>query len=251
MTQRSTAVHIPTPCPEPWATMTATSNGRHCAVCQTEVVDFTQKSPAEILAYLRQETGKRVCGRLSTTQLAVATAAPSPHNRWRKWVGAVLTVGSLSAILLPKAAARGPLTLASLPAEPVCATPFQEAPVLIKRLQKRLSASTIVVRGVVLDARSHTPAVEVTIMLKGTNWGTSTNASGEFSLTVPARGRHIELVAAFIGYKTLVKKLAIKASDQPVTILLEQDTTMLGLINAPDTPASSFLARLQGFHWFS
>ena len=52
MPQRSTAIHIPQPCPESWAAMTPTAQGRHCAVCATEVVDFTRMSEAEVLAFL-------------------------------------------------------------------------------------------------------------------------------------------------------------------------------------------------------
>ena len=61
--------------------MSPTAAGRHCAACQTEVVDFTQQSPAEILAYLRGQPGRAVCGRLRAAQLA--PARPATAGRWR------------------------------------------------------------------------------------------------------------------------------------------------------------------------
>lgn len=227
--------------------MTPTIAGRHCAACCTEVVDFTQKSPAEILAYLRQENGKRVCGRIYATQLAAPVA---PGSRWRRWTGALLAVSSLSAILLPKAVARAPLALTSINAVPARTSNSlsQNAPRLPKKLKKRLAVSKIVVRGVVLDAHTHTPAPGVTILLKGTNWATSTNADGEFELAVVPKGQHIELVVAFVGYKTLIKKLPVKESSEPITILLKSDNTMLGRISLPATTPTRFLARLRNFY---
>ena len=237
-------VRLPQPCPANWSAMTPTVAGRHCAACCTEVVDFTQKSPAEVVAYLRQENGRRICGRVYAAQLAAA-----PGSRWRRWAGALLAVSSLSATLLPKAAARAPLALASINAQPARTSSgvFQEAPGPLKKLKKRLAVSRIVVRGVVLDARTHTPAPGVTILVKGTNWGTSTNADGRFELTVVPKGRHIELVVAFVGYKTFVKKLSVTESSDLITILLKNDTVMLGRISAPATPQSRFLARLRNF----
>ncbi|GAB2962339.1 hypothetical protein GCM10027048_33540 [Hymenobacter coalescens] len=51
-------------CPEDWAGMTPTAQGRHCAACNREAIDFTQASAAE-LAVVRDATPDgRVCGRL-------------------------------------------------------------------------------------------------------------------------------------------------------------------------------------------
>ncbi|WP_161599605.1 hypothetical protein [Hymenobacter nivis] len=69
MAPRPTTVHIPTPCAESWAAMTPRGPGRHCAACQKTVVDFTQKTDGEILAMLKQATG-RTCGRFYADQLS-------------------------------------------------------------------------------------------------------------------------------------------------------------------------------------
>jgi hypothetical protein len=235
MARRVSAIHIPTPCAESWAAMTPTSRGHHCAACRTEVVDFTQKSPAEILAYLRQASGRPICGRVYAAQTAPPVVA---GNRWGHWVGTLLTVSSLGTLLLPTLAIGATLAVAKLPANPVSTSTalFQEAPELSGRLKKRLAASTLVVRGLVLDARTYTPAPGVTILLKDTNWATSTNADGRFELTVVPEGRQVELVVAFIGYKTLVKKLSIKECQAPIIILLKEDNIILGRISTPTFP---------------
>ena len=44
-------IDIPTPCKEGWQNMAPTEKGAFCNSCQKEVIDFTQKTPAEIANY--------------------------------------------------------------------------------------------------------------------------------------------------------------------------------------------------------
>lgn len=228
----STTLHIANPCTENWAAMTPVVTGRHCATCHTEVVDFTQKSPAEILAYLRRASGRPVCGRLHSRQII----APVPAHRWRRWAGTLLTVSSFSAL----SPAGVSLAVASPSAGPAHAKtlPVQAVPGLSKRLGKRLASSSLIVRGIVLNEHTHTPVPGITILLKGTTWSTSTDADGRFELTVVPKGRHVELVAALPGYKTLVQKLSIKECQAPVTLSLKQETIWLGRISSTILPKS-------------
>lgn len=227
----SSYITLPQPCPASWEAMAPTTAGRHCAACRTEIVDFTQKSPAEILTYLRQAGGQPVCGRVRAAQLAPARAA---GNGWRRWAGRLL-VASTFGTLLPGLAASATLAREGLVAAPPHASRpgFQLAPELPKRLRKQLAASQLVVRGVVLEARTRTPAPGVTILLKDTNWATATDAEGRFALTVVPKGQHVELVASFVGYKRIVKRLSLAECAAPITIVLEADTVMLGLLSTP------------------
>ena len=252
MIQRSTAIHIPTPCSQPWAAMTPTSDGRHCAVCQTEVVDFTRMTQAEILAYLRGQQGRAVCGRLRAEHLA--PARPVAFGRWRSWASALLTLGSLGTILPLGAAAQ-------VPAPPATTTQEQPGPARLlgkdlarqpeseASLRKRIAANPVVVRGVVLSAYDHKPAPGVTISMKGTTWSTSADAAGEFALTVTPHRRHVELVISYVGYKTIVKIIPLKDCHQRLTIVLEADTTLLGRIEVPVKSYGSWFRRLGTWRW--
>ena len=206
-----------------------TAVGRHCAACRTEVVDFTQKSSDEILAYLRQAGSQAVCGRVQAAQLAPAGAV---DNRWRRWAGTLLVAGTFGA-LLPELAAGA--TLATTPPAtttlPTSRPGFQVAPKVPRRLRKQLAASQLVVRGVVLDARTHLPAAGITILLKDTKWATATDVEGRFALTVVPKDGYVELVAALPGYKTLVTKLSNEECNKSITLLLTQETIWLGRIS--------------------
>ncbi|MCB0447755.1 MAG: carboxypeptidase-like regulatory domain-containing protein [Gelidibacter sp.] len=60
-------INIPEPCHEDWNLMTPQEKGRHCAVCDKTVIDFTKKTDEQIITTFEQE-GK-LCGRFKSSQL--------------------------------------------------------------------------------------------------------------------------------------------------------------------------------------
>jgi len=66
---KNTKISMPNPCPEDWQKMTPTDKGAFCIKCQFEVIDFTKKSPEEIRFILKENTGKKTCGKISNVQL--------------------------------------------------------------------------------------------------------------------------------------------------------------------------------------
>lgn len=56
-------------CTEDWNKMKIGLHSRFCESCQKNVMDFTDKNRAEILAYLLENYGKETCGRLRPSQL--------------------------------------------------------------------------------------------------------------------------------------------------------------------------------------
>jgi hypothetical protein len=82
---------IPTPCHEDWNTMTPNERGRHCLSCQKTVVNFTNKSDAEIRQILFSH--KEVCARMKLDQMnRELIKDPSPTKKWFQW-------GALTALL--------------------------------------------------------------------------------------------------------------------------------------------------------
>ena len=64
-------VNIFEPCPANWDHMQIKLNARHCEQCDKSVVDFTQKSRAEIISYLLDNPNGSVCGRMSQQQFDI------------------------------------------------------------------------------------------------------------------------------------------------------------------------------------
>lgn len=78
-------IHIPNPCNEDWSRMQPEAQGRFCAACSKTVVDFTNREPEAIMAWLQQRQGQKVCGRFTADQLKNA-AEPVSIN-WPGQIG--------------------------------------------------------------------------------------------------------------------------------------------------------------------
>jgi len=174
--------------------MTPTGLGRHCAACRKTVVDFTQKTDAEILAYLAGTAGE-TCGRLRRDQqnrpLLPALAEPSrPAARWRAWLALALAAWGLRAS--PAAATdRRPASASSAvhPRKKASARPLP-APKLL--------------HGTVRDAATHEPLAGVAVFLKDENRSATTDSAGQFRLRLPAHSPHAgrALVLHYAGYQS-------------------------------------------------
>ncbi|WP_310391194.1 carboxypeptidase-like regulatory domain-containing protein [Hymenobacter sp.] len=179
----SLPISIPQPCTRPWAAMTPTAHGRHCGACQTEVVDFTRLSGAEILAYLARRGGRPVCALANTTQLA----APAPVAPWRRWL-----LAGLALLGWQPVSSCGTRLPQQLPAQATAAATNSAA----------APAPQLIIRGQVLDGASQTAVPQVNVFLNDTKFGTVTDAEGRFELVLardwaPIAGGTVEL--RFVG----------------------------------------------------
>lgn len=149
---------IPQLCSANWAAMAPTADGRHCAACQTEVVDFTRLSEAEILACLAQRGRRPVCANVHAAQLA----APA-SGRW--------LLAGLALLGWPAPAPAGP------PVRPPLAT--------VGGKPEKLGAA-VIVRGTVLDDRNGQPVAGARVLMHNTTFGTVTDEKGRFELVMAA-----------------------------------------------------------------
>src|SRR5690606_7221213 len=90
-------------------------------------------------------------------------------------------------------------------------------------------AQTRPVKGHVAD-KSGEPLPGVSIMLKNTTQGTSTDADGNFSINVPASGNPV-LTVTYLGYKTIDVTVGSQSS---LNITLEESSQMLSEVTVVD-----------------
>lgn len=83
MMENQPIVRLSFTCNRNWEDMTAVKNGRFCSDCQKKVVDFTDKTPDEIAAYLISNN-TNVCGKFQQSQLAPSL----PKSVWKRWLSA-------------------------------------------------------------------------------------------------------------------------------------------------------------------
>ncbi|MBW7892669.1 MAG: SusC/RagA family TonB-linked outer membrane protein, partial [Chitinophagaceae bacterium] len=80
------------------------------------------------------------------------------------------------------------------------------APVPVQSLLSLLPPVDVTLRGVVTN-NNNEPLEGVSVVVKGTQTGTTTNANGQFQLSVPS-ANNVELVFSFVGYETQTIKVA-------------------------------------------
>jgi hypothetical protein len=226
----SPSISIPQPCAQPWAAMTPTAAGRHCAACATEVVDFTRLSDAEILTFLAQQGGRRVCALTNATQLA----PPPPAPIWRRWLLAGLALlGWQSATSCTTKPPQAPPTQATASA----ATGTDAA-----------QSQQIIIRGQVLDGAGNTPAAGVRVLINDTEFGTTTDDKGNFELTLARTWGPIAngaVALKFIGnpfdFQQQTVALDVRATPQPAPLAVRLESVpnrgkVMGKIRMPEPP---------------
>ena len=65
----SAIVNVPKPCHASWEKMHFANDGRHCKACDQVVIDFSRMEDAEIIAWLREKKGEKVCGQFRSDQV--------------------------------------------------------------------------------------------------------------------------------------------------------------------------------------
>jgi hypothetical protein len=196
--------------------MTPTTDGRHCAMCATEVVDFTRMSEAEILAFLARPTSKSICGNMHAAQLRPAVAG-SPVGRWSRWLVAGLALLGLRPLASQAAAPPVPLTGSELIGTHKNLAFNDVLP----------SKSSVTLQGRVLDDSTGLAVAGAWIFVDGTKYGAVTDEQGRFSLVLPASWKSVQkgkvslkVQASPFEFKPSLVSVAVKAHRQPAPLVV-------------------------------
>ncbi|RZK99719.1 MAG: carboxypeptidase-like regulatory domain-containing protein, partial [Hymenobacter sp.] len=157
-------------------------------------------------------------------QLAVALVPPASASRWRSWLGAVLAVGGM--LGASRAAAQAASPYYSGGPVPTVASPggvAATAPLVAPATPAAPAnpGEPVVLQGVVADAQTGEHLPGVTVLLKGTQQGISTDKDGQFALSIPAGDVATATITfSYIGYITAEMPAARVAATPVVAIQL-------------------------------
>lgn len=208
-------IEIPEPCHEDWDKMTPQDKGRHCAVCDKVVVDFSKASKKDIIAIIKKE-GK-ICGRIPRQYIG----ADLEEEKIRKSFGLngmVATMVNLLALTtISTAVAQEKPKVESVCQDTKTST---SVPTVVQNSIK--SEDTRVIKGKAYESNLELPGT--VIMIKGTNIGTQTNMEGEYELVIPKKynTKRLTLVASFIGFED--NKIKVGRSINNIDFHLEAST---------------------------
>lgn len=239
--KKQLSLNIPRPCSEKWTNFTKTQKGRFCGSCSKVVIDFTTMNDEEILNYFSNYEG-HVCGRFRGEQLKSYLPANIPV---RPGVG-LLRAGVLSLLLL----------LTSKPVSAQNISPKSKTEIVIQRNSAEVKPPRDIhdhhlVKGII-KAEDDMPLPGASIVLKGSDIGTTSDANGYFEFPQQLKEGDVLLIA-FIGYVPYEYKIP-KHSPDVVEINLMLSIDFLGEVAVgevyQDTPSgfNKFLQKIK--QWF-
>lgn len=224
---KSIKITIPEPCHENWNAMTPTDQGRHCAVCTKEVIDFTAKTDQEI-ALLIQGTNN-ICGRMRTDQVnrdiqfgnqkesAFSTNAKTDSLRQTRFIPSYF-----AALLLPLTMGITPEITSQnniLSTQKTTRT-YQSLGIGSQPLQGRIAPHTqISIKGVLTDPYGSVLPNAI-VDVKNANRGVLTDEDGKFEIDVFLG----EIVLfSYLGFETAERKVT---SQKTIHVVLNELTMM-------------------------
>ncbi|WP_396596188.1 carboxypeptidase-like regulatory domain-containing protein [Dokdonia sp. R86516] len=190
------AITIPKPCHEDWTAMTPTEQGKHCAVCSKEVVDFTSQTTTQLRD--RIVSGDSICGRFRKDQLDTPIYATRDKGRSFTQAAAALLVPMA---MLSVAETSGQTTTETIimgdiaPVElPINA--YDSLGIGSLSRKHKTPKKLITITGKVTDMTGPLPGVNITV--HGNSRAYQTDFEGNYSLKVYP-GETIKY--SFLGYE--------------------------------------------------
>ncbi|MBD1434919.1 carboxypeptidase-like regulatory domain-containing protein [Sphingobacterium sp. DN00404] len=197
------SITTPKPCTEKWDNMSPSERGRHCSVCQTEVVDFTDWKTDDIIGYI-QNTNKKICGRINRI----------PNHNWF-WKSKSYIRVAASLILSTTIGIKS--TQAT----------FKSNKSIVE-INYIIQVDSITIKGVVTDQQNN-PLVGVPISIDK-QYLSSTDAKGHFTLKFATENKEeVSLFFQYIGFKNKIVRIKLKKETiRPLKVILDEDIVYIG-----------------------
>lgn len=209
-------LEIPKSCHADWNSMSATNQGKFCASCKKEVINFEFLTNAQILSKISNNTS--VCGRLSKNQInsEFSNSNPTSAPFW----GVLFSFTSL------------------LTALPVLA---QKEKAKVEIIESKSSSATVnttdtafvIVSGIVLekltvDAKTSTPLPGAVIEHKQSKTSVISDINGTFTIKIPLRdfSKSKLLLVHFIGMES--KEIQVLKAANNLKIEMTPSEMLLG-----------------------
>jgi hypothetical protein len=204
------------PCNQRYEAMQKGSQSRFCAHCETEVIDFSMFSNADLLTYFTNQQG-RVCGRFTSFQLEKPIQGQPIKSNWRQ-KAAIFVTSSLTFFATQQVMAAEP--------NRNDLTTYQNSFALKDKREVNLPADTTHISGIVIASEDGLPIPGAIIRVKGTQLVVFADSAGRFNLlTHDLDTSNLILQITFIGYMSTEYKVE---QDKHQKIKLTLDSHLMG-----------------------
>jgi hypothetical protein len=212
--QKQTSIYIPKPCHQDWSKMTPTQKGKFCSACNKQVVDFSLMSDNQVLNFLSHQQGK-LCGRFDAEQLQRPLIETKIKKKKSWWMALIMPL----LFLFDKSEAQKNKTTGDTVYSMSGST--KNLPELLKNkmainepgkftgtmgMIAPITTKQITITGKIVDENNE-PLVGATVNQKGTRHATFTDTAGNFIINISGNTDAVTIVASFIGYEPVEKKI--------------------------------------------
>lgn len=211
---------ITNPCSEPWSEMTPSEQGRFCAYCAKNVVDFTLMSDSQIAQYL-QDTKGLICGRLTHAQLDRVYSVGMTYRTKPQFAAYLAALMLLNSNNSPVTAHPG---LREVEWAPLVIPLEQPAPEITT-----VTSDSLLIKGIVLDSITLQPVDGVFIKCDTSFHNLVTDSTGRFEIWVPATAHPAEVHLQFWGRNYALRNQVIAKDKLPVEmqVILPRDNAII------------------------
>jgi len=255
---RQTSLYVPTPCHEDWNKMTDTEQGKFCASCCKQVVDFTLMSDQQILNYLSNQSGK-LCGRFDSEQLQrplVETKMAKKKSWWMALTMPLLFLSERSHAqknivgnkhMSIRTAPRKNILVGDVSTKITADTlvePTIRQPEIMGKLIYQ-PANEITVTGKVVDENDE-PVAFATIEEKGAHKSVAADEEGKFSIKIRADSSMAVLEVSCVSFQPIEKQVLLTYGDQEIIVCMSAHTALLADVQVTSRTSPFLEGRLGG-----
>lgn len=209
-------LEIPKPCHTDWNSMSATNQGKFCASCKKEVINFEFLTNAQIVSIISSSTS--VCGRLSKNQINTefTNSNPTPAPFW----GVLFSFTSLLTTM-PVFAQNEKAKIEIVDSKSSSATKEQTETSFV-------TVSGIVLEKLTADAKTSTPLPGAVIEHKKSKTSVTTDFSGTFTIKIPFKdySKSKWLLVHYIGMES--KEIEVLKTTNNLKIEMIPTEMMMG-----------------------
>lgn len=219
--KQSFQLNIDNPCHEQWESFTPTATGGFCGSCQKNVIDFSEMSESQLVAFFRDRmnSSQNLCGRFKEDQLKKNYDIKEWFPTWSIQNDQLQYEIPVAVIAQKKykQAIRLPLIQHMKVVRNMAA-----AILTLLSIEEGIGQNRVV-SGQVVDAFGKEALPGATITVKGTKRGTVSDENGNYKIDVSDNDI---LIFSFIGFKELEREVTIDKDFEKT--VLEEDATALG-----------------------
>jgi hypothetical protein len=191
--------------------MTSAEKGRFCGSCQKQVVDFTNMSDLQLVAFFRKESSGSVCGRFMPDQLDRSMDIPKKRIPWVKYFFQFTLPLFLTSLKVNAQKGKVMVKQVEAKADTTKCRPNQIKMGMIAYIEPEAILESEQITGIVLNMNGE-PIPYASIVVKGTSQGSMADSAGMFSLTFSSLKKRDILLVSSVGYEP--KEVAVTKKDK-------------------------------------